>query len=221
MRTSARDDVVAAHGQPMVPGSGRLLRPRHVRRRHVRRAAAAEQVEPDLDLFAQQLQHLRRTLLTRGGETPERRPAHEHRPCAERERDEDVRPAPDATVDEHLQRRSPAASTISGRTSSVAGARSSCRPPWFETTTPAAPCSAASTASSAGRRRPSRPRAPGTAVHEMLHVAPVECRIDHGQPSRRRSLARVPGRPPARRPRASTSRPALAVARARAPGGRP
>ena len=43
----------------------------------------------------------------------------------------------------------PTASTTSGSTSSVADDPSSCRPPWFDTTTPSTPCDTATSASSA------------------------------------------------------------------------
>ena len=86
------------------------------------------------------------------GEAPERGPADQDRVGAEGERDRHVDPAADAAVDQHggppgdRLDRSPAAPRRWRR------ARSSWRPPWLETTTPAAPCSTASAASSAVRR---------------------------------------------------------------------
>ena len=67
----------------------------------------------------------------------------------------------------------------SGRASAVARQRSSWRPPWLETTTPAAPCSTASAASSAV----STPlTSTGTAVGgELLEVGPAQRRLHQAE----------------------------------------
>ena len=92
-----------------------------VRPRDVAGEPAAEQHERELDLLAQQLEHLARALLAARGEAPERRAAGEHGARAERERLDDVGAAADAAVDQHLDRGPSTASTTSGSASIVAG----------------------------------------------------------------------------------------------------
>src|SRR6476646_10353521 len=71
--------------------------------RHFRRRPAAEQLQRELYLCAQELEHVTDSLLPAGRETPERCPADEHRVRTERERRHDVGAAADAAVDQHLQ----------------------------------------------------------------------------------------------------------------------
>jgi hypothetical protein len=71
---------------------------------------------------------------------------------SEGDRLHDVDAAADAAVDDHLGSFTDP-SAIAARASIAAGAVSSCRPPWLDTTTPAAPASTARTASS-GRTIP-------------------------------------------------------------------
>ena len=112
---------------------------------------AAEQCQCDRELVAEQLQHVLHALVSPGGEAPDHRPADKDRLGPEREGDRDpgfrrlIPPSISTST------RSPTASTTSGSVSSEATHRSSCRPPWLETTTPAQPWSALSTASSAVR----------------------------------------------------------------------
>ncbi len=71
------------------------------------RPTPAGDVQPDelervQSLGLQDLEHVARARLAVDGEAPERRATGEHRARAERERLDDVRAAPDAAVDEHL-----------------------------------------------------------------------------------------------------------------------
>ena len=73
-----------------------------MRARDLGRRPAADELQGELDLGPQQLEHPRGALLAVDREPPERRPADEHGARAERERLDDVGAAPDAAVDEHL-----------------------------------------------------------------------------------------------------------------------
>src|SRR5207302_401673 len=63
------------------------------------RRGAAEEREGEADLVAEELEHVPRSLLAGGGETPEDRTARERRARAERERLHDVGAAPDPAVE--------------------------------------------------------------------------------------------------------------------------
>ena len=64
------------------------------------RRAAAER-EGELELVAEQLEDALGAVCTTRSEPPQRRPARQHRLRSERERLDDVRPAPDPAVHEH------------------------------------------------------------------------------------------------------------------------
>src|SRR3954471_6507730 len=83
--------------------------------------------------------------------------------------------------------RSPTAWTTAGNCSSGVGARSSCRPPWFETTTASAPASTTALASSA-LITPFTISAPGQASRSEL----TSVRVADGSKTRSTSSATVP-----------------------------
>ena len=114
VRDDHREAVLGAArdvGQRAAVGSGQRafahgpdhrVSPGDVRGGHLGRARAAEQLQAQLELGAQQLEHLRDALLAAGREAAEHGAAGERRAGAERERLEHVRAAADAAVDQHL-----------------------------------------------------------------------------------------------------------------------
>ena len=142
------------------------------------RAATAER-QRQRQLVAQHLQHPPRARLA-----PAARPQSAGRPTS-------TASAPSASaIATSVPRRMPpstitaprpsTASTTSGRASAVAETQSSWRPPWLETTTPAAPCSTASPASSRGQHALDQHR--DRALRgEILEVLPVQRRVDLGE----------------------------------------
>ena len=118
------------------------MRPRHVGGRRQPTSRSASSISA-----VQQLEHVPRARLAADGEPPRGRTADQRRPGAERECCDDVDPAADAAVDQHLD---PAGDRVDDLLEHVdrRGDASSWRPPWFETTIAAAPCSQARRASS-------------------------------------------------------------------------
>ncbi len=137
------------------------------------------------------------------------------------------------------------ASATSGRASRLAGTWSSWRPPWFETTTPAAPCSIASAASSAvstpltrtGSEQPEASSSRSGQARRRVHLredlldaerAPAaERRVEAGHAERRRAPWRpcagpARGGPPGgRRRSAGSPRSPTRPPRRGAPGSPP
>ncbi len=85
------------------------------------------------------------------GQAPEDWPADLHGIRAEGKRFDDIDPFANAPVDDDTGLRPATAAATSGKARIVGRTVSSCRPPWLETTMPAAPWSIALTASSPRR----------------------------------------------------------------------
>src|SRR5215217_6809428 len=82
------------------PGRGRSAT--DVGARDAARAGCSQQCQRDLELLAQDRERALDTGLAGNRQRPERRPAQQHAASAERERDRDVQPPPDAAVDPDL-----------------------------------------------------------------------------------------------------------------------
>ena len=188
---------------------------------------AADQHLGQLDLLAQQLEHLARALLAARGEPPQRRAARQHRARPERERLHDVGAAADAAVDQHLDAALDRVDDLRAAPRSWRSLRRAGGRRGWRRSRPAAPCSQASAASSAGQdalhhHRQARPGGkllevvpPHRGVHQGEHVG----RVSRPWPCPRRPQSSGPSRRPGSRiPCAGRARGAPAAARR--PSGR-
>ena len=142
-------DPTGARGREPAPRPGQGRGPADVRLVQVGHRAHPEEPQGPVDVLAEQLQDPRHPGLAGRAQPVGPGPPEHDGPGPQGQGPDHVRPRPDAPVDQHLGTSAPTASTTSGRARRVAGAPSSWRPPWLETTTASAPASTARRASSA------------------------------------------------------------------------
>ena len=157
----------------------------------------------------------------RPARAPRRTAGRADRRGAERQRGEDVGTAADAAVEQYRHPARDRAATIPGSASSAAIARSTCRPPWLETTCRRAPVDRAT--ASSGCSTPLS-RIGSRVFAQPGEVGPVDRRaassgderLDRGARQRRAQVAQRP----ARLGRASAARTARSAGQVGASGGR-